>query len=101
MTDDIDPSASEKPDGEALIAAGETAEKSGVDFAARGMLIDIGSEQDAPVGECASDRVQRRLHLGGMMAVVIDDARTPAAFQRQVGIALEATAHAAELVQRL
>jgi RND superfamily putative drug exporter len=48
---DIDPSAIKKPDGQALIAAGQTVEKSGVDFAARGMLIDIGSEQDAPVGE--------------------------------------------------
>jgi RND superfamily putative drug exporter len=48
---DIDPGAIEKPDGEALIAAGETAEKNGVEFSARGMLIDIGSEQDAPVGE--------------------------------------------------
>jgi RND superfamily putative drug exporter len=48
---DIDPSAIKKPDGLALIAAGETVEKSGVEFAARGMLIDIGSEQDAPVGE--------------------------------------------------
>jgi RND superfamily putative drug exporter len=46
-----DPSAIEKPDGEALIAAGELAEKNGVQFSARGMLIDVGSEQDAPVGE--------------------------------------------------
>ncbi len=46
-----DPSAIKKPDGEALIAAGELAEKNGVQFSARGMLIDIGSEQDAPVGE--------------------------------------------------
>src|SRR3954471_8769640 len=47
-----DPSAIEKPDGEALIAAGELAEKGGVvQFSARGMLIDVGSEQDAPVGE--------------------------------------------------
>jgi RND superfamily putative drug exporter len=48
---DLDPSAIEKPDGEALIAAGESVEKRGVDFSARGALIDIGSEQDAPVGE--------------------------------------------------
>jgi RND superfamily putative drug exporter len=46
-----DPSDIEKEDGEALIAAGETAEKDGVDFAARGLVIDVGSEQDAPVGE--------------------------------------------------
>ena len=48
---ETDPSQIEKSDGEALIAAGELAEKGGVEFAARGMLIDIGSEQDAPVGE--------------------------------------------------
>src|SRR3954449_10261603 len=48
---DLDPSEIEKPDGEALIAAGELAERGGVQFAARGMLIDVGSEQDAPVGE--------------------------------------------------
>ena len=47
---DIDPGPIEKPDGEALIAAGET-RRSGVDFSARGALIDVGSEQDAPVGE--------------------------------------------------
>jgi len=46
-----DPSDIEKEDGEAMIAAGETAEKDGVDFAARGLVIDVGSEQDAPVGE--------------------------------------------------
>src|SRR3954471_20358834 len=46
-----DPSAIKKPDGQALIAAGELAEKGGVQFSARGMLIDVGSEQDAPVGE--------------------------------------------------
>ena len=48
---DLDPSEIEKPDGEALIAAGESVEDRGVQFAARGMLIDVGSEQDAPVGE--------------------------------------------------
>jgi RND superfamily putative drug exporter len=48
---DLDPSEIEKSDGEALIAAGELAERGGVRFAARGMLIDVGSEQDAPVGE--------------------------------------------------
>ena len=46
-----DPSAIKKPDGEALITAGELAEKGGVPVSARGMLIDVGSEQDAPVGE--------------------------------------------------
>jgi RND superfamily putative drug exporter len=41
----------EKKDGEDLIAAADTAEKGGVDVSARGVLIDLASEQDAPVGE--------------------------------------------------
>ena len=51
-----DPSEIKKADGEALVAAGESTEKSGVQAAARG-LIDIGAEQDAPVR-----RAGRRLH---------------------------------------
>ena len=39
-----------KEDGEALIAAGETAEPV-VQVEARGVLIDLASEQEAPVGE--------------------------------------------------
>jgi RND superfamily putative drug exporter len=46
-----DPADIEKEDGTALISAGESAERNGVSFAARGPVIDIGSEQDAPVGE--------------------------------------------------
>jgi RND superfamily putative drug exporter len=45
-----DPSKIEKSDGEALIAAGETAEPA-VQVEARGALVDLASEQDAPVGE--------------------------------------------------
>src|SRR5215211_7592945 len=45
-----DPGDIEKKDGEALIAAGETAEPD-VQVEARGVLIDLASEQDAPVGE--------------------------------------------------
>ena len=41
----------EKADGEALLAAADTAEAGGVDVAARGILIDLASEQEAPVGE--------------------------------------------------
>src|SRR5689334_19090004 len=37
-----DPADIEKADGTALIAAGESAEKNGVSFAARGPVIDIG-----------------------------------------------------------
>jgi RND superfamily putative drug exporter len=45
-----DPGDIEKADGEALIAAGETAEPE-VQVEARGVLIDLASEQEAPVGE--------------------------------------------------
>ncbi|MEO6497297.1 MAG: MMPL family transporter [Solirubrobacteraceae bacterium] len=45
-----DPAQIEKEDGEALIAAGEAAEPE-VQVEARGMLIDLASEPDAPVGE--------------------------------------------------
>ncbi len=40
----------EKEDGEALIAAGESAEPA-VQVEARGYLVDLAAEQDAPVGE--------------------------------------------------
>jgi RND superfamily putative drug exporter len=45
-----DPAKIEKEDGEALIAAGESAEP-GVQVEARGYLVDLASEQEAPVGE--------------------------------------------------
>jgi RND superfamily putative drug exporter len=45
-----EPGEIKKEDGEALIAAGETAEPD-VQVEARGVLIDLASEQDAPVGE--------------------------------------------------
>jgi RND superfamily putative drug exporter len=48
---DIEPVDLEKEDGEALEAAARTAEDGGVDVAARGILIDLASEQEAPVGE--------------------------------------------------
>jgi RND superfamily putative drug exporter len=46
-----EPADLEKEDGEALLAAAQTAERGGVDVAARGILIDLASEQEAPVGE--------------------------------------------------
>jgi RND superfamily putative drug exporter len=46
-----DPADLDKADGEALESAARTAERGGVDVAARGVLIDLASEQDAPVGE--------------------------------------------------
>ena len=45
-----DPGDIEKEDGEALIAAGETAEPE-VQVESRGVLIDLAAEQEAPVGE--------------------------------------------------
>ena len=45
-----DPGDIKKEDGEALIAAGETAEPA-VQVEARGMLLDLAAEQEAPVGE--------------------------------------------------
>ncbi len=48
-----EPADLEKADGEALLEAADTAEEggSGVDVSARGILIDLASEQEAPVGE--------------------------------------------------
>jgi putative drug exporter of the RND superfamily len=47
-----DPADLEKADGERLEAAARTAERGGaVDVSARGVLIDLASEQDAPIGE--------------------------------------------------
>jgi RND superfamily putative drug exporter len=46
-----EPQDLEKADGEALLEAADTAEKDGVEVSARGILIDLASEQEAPVGE--------------------------------------------------
>ena len=47
-----DPADLEKEDGEKFVDAAETAEQSGVvDVESRGMLVDLASEQDAPIGE--------------------------------------------------
>ena len=48
---DLEPQELKKPDGEALVEAAETAERNGVSVAERGILIDLASEQTAPVGE--------------------------------------------------
>ena len=55
-----DPALAEKEDGEALIDAAETAEPE-VQVEARGYVIDLASEQDAPVGEL----------LGVLIAIVL------------------------------
>lgn len=47
----IEPGDLEKEDGERLEAAARTAESGGVDVAARGIVIDMGQQQEAPVGE--------------------------------------------------
>ena len=46
-----DPADLEKEDGEALVDAAETAQGDGVQVEERGILIDLASEQEAPVGE--------------------------------------------------
>lgn len=46
-----EPQDLEKADGLALLKAADTAERGGVQVSARGVLIDLASEQDAPVGE--------------------------------------------------
>jgi putative drug exporter of the RND superfamily len=48
---DVEPDDLDKKDGEALLAAANTAQTNGVDVSARGVLVDLASEQDAPVGE--------------------------------------------------
>ena len=46
-----EPQDLEKADGVALLKAADTAERDGVQVSARGVLIDLASEQDAPIGE--------------------------------------------------
>jgi RND superfamily putative drug exporter len=48
---DVEATDLDKQDGEKLEDAARTAEQDGVDVSARGVLIDLASEQDAPVGE--------------------------------------------------
>jgi RND superfamily putative drug exporter len=47
----LEPEELEKADGEALLEAAKSAESGNVDVAARGVLLDLASEQEAPVGE--------------------------------------------------
>jgi len=47
----VEPDVLDKEDGEALLEAAETAEQGGVDVSARGILVDLASEMEAPVGE--------------------------------------------------
>ncbi|MDA0184035.1 MMPL family transporter [Solirubrobacter phytolaccae] len=48
---DLPPMDAEKADGERLLDAVESAERPGLDVSARGMIVDLASEQEAPVGE--------------------------------------------------
>jgi RND superfamily putative drug exporter len=48
---DVEPGDLEKEDGEALIAAADTAEQGGVEANARGVLVDLAAEQEFPIGE--------------------------------------------------
>jgi RND superfamily putative drug exporter len=47
----VEPQDLEKADGEALLTAAKSGERNGVGVAARGVLVDLASEQQAPVGE--------------------------------------------------
>jgi RND superfamily putative drug exporter len=47
----VDDSEVDPEDGRALIEAAETGNRNGVEVSARGVMIDLGSEQEAPVGE--------------------------------------------------
>jgi RND superfamily putative drug exporter len=48
---DVEPDDVEREDGEALEEAARTAESAGVDVSMRGIVVDVASEQEAPVGE--------------------------------------------------
>ncbi|WP_205695981.1 MMPL family transporter [Conexibacter sp. SYSU D00693] len=48
---DTEPGDIEKEDGEAFEEAARTGEGAGVDVSMRGLVVDIGQEQEAPVGE--------------------------------------------------
>jgi RND superfamily putative drug exporter len=48
---DVEPDDIEADDGKALEKAARTAEQGGVDVSMRGIVIDVASEQEAPVGE--------------------------------------------------
>ena len=48
---DVEPDDIEREDGEALEEAARTAEAGGVDVSMRGIVVDVASEQEAPVGE--------------------------------------------------
>jgi putative drug exporter of the RND superfamily len=47
----VEPQDIDRDDGEALDAAARTAEQGDVDVSMRGVVVDIASEQEAPVGE--------------------------------------------------
>jgi RND superfamily putative drug exporter len=48
---DVDPSEIDKEDGQKLEAAARTAESDDVQVSMRGVVVDTGQQQDAPVGE--------------------------------------------------
>ena len=69
----LEPDELDKEDGEELLAAAETAEQGGVDVSARGVLIDLASEQEAPVGELIG------------VAIALDPADRPLPLARRDG----------------
>jgi RND superfamily putative drug exporter len=73
---DLEPEDLEKSDGEALEEAARTAEQGGVNVSARGILIDLASEQSLPVGELVGVAIAIILltllfHSGAAMAATL------------------------------
>jgi RND superfamily putative drug exporter len=48
---DIEADDLDKPDAQKLVDAAQTGQRDGVNVSARGVVVDLASEQDAPVGE--------------------------------------------------
>jgi RND superfamily putative drug exporter len=72
----LEPEDLEKSDGEALEEAARTAEQGGVNVSARGILIDLASEQSLPVGELVGVAIAIILltllfHSGAAMAATL------------------------------
>ena len=65
------------------------------------VAVRLEGEHQAPAGKGAARRRERRRHLGRVVAVVVDQREGAAARERDVAVALEAPADAAELRQRL
>src|SRR5262249_30718774 len=65
------------------------------------VAVRLEGEHDAPTGEGAARRVERRRHFRGMVAVVVDQREAAAGGERDFAVALEPPPHAVELGERL